>query len=88
MNYMDSVEKLGEYVIHIHANNYTKDGTPTFLDEGYIDYEAIIRRLRGKFGFNGYISVEHATHRGRHDPLETAKHEVVYLKNLIGKITS
>lgn len=88
MNYMESVEKLGEHVIHVHANNYTEDGTFTFLDEGYIDYEAIIRRLHEKFGFNGYVSVEHATHGGRHTPLETAEHEIVYLKNLIKKITS
>ena len=87
MSYMDSVEKLGKHVIHVHANNYTvKDTTKgqTFLDEGWIDYEAVLKRIRG-FGFDGYVSVEHASHGG-YPPLEIAEHEISYLKNVVKKI--
>jgi len=80
---MDSVEKLGEHVIHIHANNWKNADMKeySFLDEGFIDYETVVRRLN-RFGFKGYVSVEHATHGGKHEPLETATHEIAYLKRL------
>ena len=88
----DSVEKLGGYTIHLHAHNWiyppsSPQAEPlgeqnlTFLDSGWLDFGEFIRRLWEK-GFAGYISIEHATHGGKHSWRETAEHEILYLKRL------
>ena len=87
---MVSAEKLGKYVVHLHAHNWkylTKDyewGELTFLDSGSYDFEAFITILHSK-GFDGYISIEHGDHEGKHHPFETAEYEIKYLKELIAK---
>lgn len=85
-----TAEVLGKYVIHIHAHNWI-GGAPagnwnelTFLDSGDLDFPKFLDILHKK-GFNGYISIEHARHRGTRDPLDVAEHEVIYLKKLIEK---
>jgi len=89
----DSVEKLGRYTIHLHAHNWVlPPSSPeaerlgeknlTFLDSGWLDFREFIRRLVGK-GFVGYISIEHATHGGKHSWQETARHEIEFLKTLV-----
>lgn len=85
----ESAEKIGGYTIHIHAHNwlYGPEGKRemTFLDSGDEDFERFLRILYSE-GFNGYISIEHATHGGKHDPMQTAKHEINYLKDLTRRI--
>jgi len=78
---MDTVEKLGEHIIHVHANNWV-NSEYCFLDEGQIDYERLTRRLYVS-GFRDFISVEHATHGGRHDALRAAEREIAYVKGII-----
>jgi sugar phosphate isomerase/epimerase len=92
-NIRDSVEKLGRYTIHLHAHNWVfPPSSPeaehlgeqnlTFLDSGWLDFREFIRHLMEK-GFAGYISIEHATHGGKHTWQETALHEIKFLKSLI-----
>jgi len=89
----ESVEKIGRYVIHLHAHNWLYppqsdeakvlgEKNLTFLDSGILDFEEFLRRLVEK-GFAGYISIEHATHGGTHSWKETAKHEIAFLKRLV-----
>lgn len=88
----DSVEKLGRYTIHLHAHNWVfppfspeaerlGEQNLTFLDSGWLDFGEFIRRLREQ-GFSGYISIEHATHGGKHRWQETARHEIEFLRTL------
>ena len=90
---LESARKLAGHVIHLHAHNWIgkvnwlHESKMTFLDSGEQDFEGFVRILHEK-GFDGYISIEHASHRGRHDPMETAKHEILYLKDLIKRLTN
>lgn len=88
----DSVERLGRHTIHLHAHNWVVlpfsteakhlgEKNLTFLDSGCLDFREFVGRLREK-GFSGYISVEHATHGGKHSWQETARHEIEFLKTL------
>ena len=87
----DSVERLGEQVVHMHAHNWTgikgkSDWAElTFLDSGIIDFRNLIFELR-KRGFDGTISIEHGKHMGLRDPWEVAEHEIEYLRTLIADI--
>lgn len=85
MTVMDTVENLGKNVIHVHANNWVNADQKqmTFLDQGFIDYGAVLKRLRD-FGFQGYVGVEHAAHSG--DPMKTAEREIAYLKGIRAQI--
>ena len=88
---MESVEKLGKYVIHLHVHNWKGKrpnfcwGELTFLDSGDYDFEVFLTVLK-RHGFDGYISIEHSAHQGQHTPMETARHEIGYLKSLISKL--
>ncbi len=88
----DSVERLGRYTTHLHAHNWVvppfspeagrlDEQNLTFLDSGCLDFREFVRRLREQ-GFSGYISVEHATHGGKHSWQETGQHEIEFLKTL------
>ncbi|SHF57333.1 Sugar phosphate isomerase/epimerase [Caldanaerobius fijiensis DSM 17918] len=82
-----SVEQVGKYTIHMHANNWSdresmgQDKNLTFVRDGVIDYNKVIRRLL-KLGFDGYVSIEHANHAGAHDPWLTAEVDGAYLNEL------
>lgn len=91
-NIITSAKKLGCYTFHIHAHNWIgsdEDCNPkelTYLDSGEIDFEGFITCLY-KEGFDGYISIEHATHQNKRDPYQVAEHEIKYLRNLISRIS-
>lgn len=79
----ESAERLGPYVKHLHIHNWIgRWGNFTFLDSGDLDIPRFVKILR-KYGFDGYMSIEHATWRSTE---EIARHEVKYLKNLIKTI--
>lgn len=94
-NVMASARKLGKYTVHLHAHNWYKKRDAenwqwkpeelTFLDSGDYDFESFLKILVEE-GFNGYISIEHATHGGKHSAFETASYEITYLKKVIQKI--
>jgi sugar phosphate isomerase/epimerase len=77
---MESAERLGSHVQHLHAHNWHGGwGHFAYLDSGDEDFPAFLDLLRGH-GFDGTISIEHATWR---DTLEIARHEIPYLQGLI-----
>lgn len=82
----ECAEMLGEYTVHLHSHNWIgQENNLTFLSDGDYDYEKFVGILYRK-GFDGYLSIEHADHFGKHSPLETAAHEAAYLKELIARI--
>lgn len=86
----ESVQALAPYTIHVHAHNWDSlTGTRdlTFLGSGMFDFDRFAQYLHSK-GYSGYISIEHATHYGRHTWQETAAHEIVYLKDLFERLRS
>lgn len=83
-----SAERLGEKTVHLHAHNWNGVfENLTYLSDGDYDFKKFISILRSK-GFDGYVSIEHGDHYGRHDPFEVAEHEAVYLKKLISELNS
>lgn len=79
-----SLERLGRQTVHMHAHNWVmRSGRIqlTFLAEGALDYAQFLKRLLA-FGFDGFVSIEHPDHLGRHDPWETAEVEARYLTAL------
>ena len=82
-----SINELGPYTWHAHSHNYTQliKGELLPLGEGVLDYEDILPRLMA-FGFDGYISIEHASHEGKRDPWEIAAIEGKYLTVLRNKL--
>lgn len=79
---LESAERLGPHVTHLHAHNWKGAwGNFTSLEEGDVDFEQFIRILHGH-GFDGYISLEHT----QRDPEGIARREIVYLRRLINKI--
>lgn len=79
-----TLEQLGPYAIHMHAHNWPGrlGGTEiTWLDSGVLDYEQFLSKLLS-YGYDGYISVEHADHHGKHDPWVTASVDGRYLREL------
>jgi sugar phosphate isomerase/epimerase len=75
-----SARSLGPYVQHLHAHNWRGGwGKFTYLDSGEVDFPQYLDILR-RHGFDGYISIEHASYR---DTIEIARHEIPYLKQLI-----
>lgn len=75
-----SAQRLGPYVQHLHAHNWRGGwGKFTYLDSGDVDFPKFLDILCG-YGFDGYISVEHASYR---NTIEIARHEIPYLKRLI-----
>ncbi len=90
-----SAKKLGKYTSHLHAHNWrrkTKDEPwhwtgedLTFLSEGDYNFKEFVSVLKSE-GFDGYISIEHATHGARHSPMGTAEKEISYLKKIIEEL--
>lgn len=79
---LESAERLGPHVTHLHAHNWRqKWGNFTYLEDGDVDFEQFLRILYDH-GFDGYISIEHT----RRDPEGIARHEITYLRSLIDKI--
>jgi len=77
---LDSAQRLGPYVQHLHAHNWLGGwGKFTYLDSGDLDFPKYLDILRSH-GFDGYISIEHASYR---DTVEIARHEIPYLQRLI-----
>ena len=77
-----SARKLGQHVIHLHANN-ERDGHNTFLADGIYDFPAFLRAVVESGPFDGFVSVEHAYH---HPLWQTAVVEIDYLKKVIATI--
>jgi sugar phosphate isomerase/epimerase len=80
----ESAARLGRYVDQVQAHNWigataTTWGRLTFLDAGDLDFAGYIRILQGQ-GFDGWLSIEHASH---HPWEQTAEHEIRYLRRLI-----
>jgi sugar phosphate isomerase/epimerase len=80
----ESAARLGRYVVQVQAHNWsgatdTTWGRLTFLDAGDLDFAGYLRILRRE-GFDGWISIEHASH---HPWEETAAHEIAYLRRLL-----
>ncbi len=81
----ESARRVGPHVVHLHANNRGPDGKPTFLGEGTrYDFEGFVRAVRESGPFDGYISVEHASH---HHVWKTAVVEAEYLADLIDRLS-
>jgi sugar phosphate isomerase/epimerase len=81
---MESANRLGPYVKHVHAHNWVGGWEKlTRLDQGDLDFERYLRILVAH-GFDGTISIEHA----RSDPEGIARHEIAYLRGLISRIES
>lgn len=79
---LESAERLGPYVAHLHAHNWRGGwGNFTTLDSGDIDFAEFLRILR-RHGFDGYISLEHTSR----DPEGIARHEIAYLRRLIAEL--
>lgn len=79
-----TLERLGPHTIHMHAHNWPGrlGGTEiTWLDSGVLDYETFLGKLL-TYGFDGYVSVEHVDHHGKHDPWVTASVDGRYLARL------
>lgn len=77
---MESAERLGPHVQHLHAHNWHGGwGHFDYLNSGEVDFPGFLDLLRGH-GFDGWISIEHASYR---DTLEIARHEIPYLRELI-----
>jgi len=84
-HWCDSVDRLAAYTRHIHLHNWTSGlgvGDLTFIDEGAFDWAPVLTRLRERGCPSVCLSVEHATHDGRHDPLETVRRDGRYLSTL------
>jgi sugar phosphate isomerase/epimerase len=84
-----SIEELGRYTWHMHAHNMTAlvGGELMPLGEGVIDYPSVLRDLRER-GFDGYVSIEHATYNGKRDPWIVGEHEAGYLRALREKMAN
>jgi len=80
-----SLEKLGRYTSHIHIHNWTGGmgvGELTYLSEGAFDWLPVVRYLVLDLGRSVCLSIEHASHGGRHDPWETARRDGPFLREL------
>lgn len=89
-DFWESVEILAPYTIHVHAHNWNSLADArdlTFLDSGIFDFARFAEYLYSR-GYRGYISIEHATHYGRHTWQETAQHEIMYLRNLFDRLSN
>ena len=79
-----SVHHLAPYTTHIHIHNWTVPVTKfegadlTFLDAGIFDWRPVLRQLPRAL----VLSVEHASHGGKHDPWETARRDGAFLQAL------
>jgi sugar phosphate isomerase/epimerase len=78
-----SVNALGRYTWHMHAHNFSAyvGGVQLPLGEGILDYPALLTRLMAD-GFDGYVSIEHATYGGKRDPWAIAAQEGAYLTHV------
>ncbi len=79
-----TLEQLGPHAIHMHAHNWVGrlGGTEiNWLDSGLLDYEAFLSKLLA-YGYDGYVSVEHVDHHGKHDPWVTASVDGRFLTRL------
>jgi 3-dehydroshikimate dehydratase len=78
-----SLANLGRYTCHMHAHNFSAliGGEQLPLAEGVIDYSDLLTRLM-VMGFDGYVSIEHATYGGKRDPWVIAEGEARYLRAL------
>ena len=88
---LDSMHSLAAHVVHLHAHNWIGPAPGgqweqlTCLGSGDLDFPRFLAIARSA-GFDGYVSIEHATHHGRSDPLEVAAHEIAYLRGLFDQL--
>jgi len=76
-SYLEAIDALGGHIRHVHATN-SRDGQPTGLADGALDYRQISERLR-RVGYAGYLSVEWL----RDDAATVARREAEYLRSLL-----
>ena len=75
---------LGQYTAHLHAHNWHgSTDNLVCLSEGDYDFQKFLSILVEK-GFDGYISIEHGDHNGKENPLDVAKKEIRFLKQVTG----
>ena len=72
-----SDEKVERYMVANGGQRYTG----TLLDEGIVDIEAIVSQLH-RVGYDGCFLIEY---QGEDDPRSALRHNVDYLKRLLGK---
>lgn len=94
----DSLRGLSKFAVHMHVHNWQVAPRPevprnlvttqiTFLDAGVIDYRRFLREAL-ESGFEGYMSVEHGTHHGRHVWTDTALRDGRYMRYLINDLVA
>jgi 3-dehydroshikimate dehydratase len=65
---LQRLELVLPYIVHVHCQNFVAtNGDPGYkrvqMDEGYVDYRALLARLR-KSGYDGHVAVEFAADEG------------------------
>ena len=78
----EAVEKLGDHIVNVHAQNANADGQGCAIADGVVDYEKIVQKL-ADVGYDGYIEIEflHGD-----DKLEALQRDRDYLASLIDTI--
>ena len=80
----EAVDGLAPYTTHLHMHNWLGGfnvGGLTYLRDGVIDWESILRRLVA-LGRRPCLSLEHLSHDGIHDPWETIRRDGPWLHAL------
>ena len=82
-----SLGRLAGHIAHFHAHNWSDrlDGTATFLAAGIFDWERYLRTAL-RDGFDGCVSIEHASVSGQGDPWKAAEVDGAYLCQLADKL--
>ena len=79
----ESALRLKDHTIHVHAHNWHGDWSNlTYLKDGDYNFVYFIDILKTG-GFDGYISIEHADHHGKHDVMDVLSKEIKYLHDNI-----
>ena len=74
-NYLEDINILSEYIIHVHIKDIRKPFGNVPLGTGIVDFVGIFKNLK-KINYNGYFSFE--TNRGV-DPINTGRHNLNYI---------
>ena len=88
---LETMRSLAPHVVHLHAHNWIGPAPNghwehlTLLGGGDLDFPQFLG-IAHWAGFDGYVSIEHATHHGRSDALEVAAREIAYLRGLFDQL--
>jgi len=83
---LERLEYVLPYVVHVHCQNFIPiNSEPGYkrvpLEEGYIDYRALVRRLH-EAGYEGHLAIEFAAEEGKGKEA-SLKRDLEYLRSLI-----